>query len=247
MAKPTNKPYEDNGDDKQNQNGDNEKNDDFSVNHRFGTVDATAFEATPRQMYFGNGNSPDNYNVTDVAAFHLETGLKIHVRTGADIPPTGAQAGDGTEHYVAPAGLQTGSIPLRAAWNFDYVVDTAVGSIPITTQNTLGDFTFKMGISQSGPFLSPKTVIYDLNAATHIWISETNPTHGFGGADDFTHAASPALQSHLAENSVNLGFLISDFGPLATSTAPGVSYDIKLSAYHGGDLISMTHDVILLA
>ncbi len=246
MAKSTNKPHGDNGDDKQNKNDENERNDDFSVKHRFGTVDATAFEVTPRQMYFGNGNSPDNYNVTDVAALHLETGLKIHVRTGADIPPTGAQAGDGTEYYVAPAGLQPGSPLPRAAWNFDYVVDTAVGSIPITTQNTLGDFTFKMGISQSGPFLPTKTVVYDLNAATHLWISETNPTHGFGG-DDFTHAASPTLQSHLAENSVNLGFLISDFGPLATSTAAGVSYDIKLSAYHGDDLISMTHDVILLA
>ena len=59
MAKSTNKAHEYNGDDKQNQNDDNERNDDFSVNHRFGTVDTTAFEATPRQMNFGDGNSPD--------------------------------------------------------------------------------------------------------------------------------------------------------------------------------------------
>lgn len=156
------------------------------------------------------------------------------------------QTADGTEHYVAPAGLQPGSTT-RAAWNFDYVADTAVGSIPITTQNTLGDFTFKIAIGQSGPFLSPKTVIYDLNAATHIWISETNPTHGFGGDDFNQPGASPTLQAHLAENSVNLGFLTSDFGPLAASTVPGVSYDIKLSAYRGDALVSVTHDIILLA
>lgn len=246
MAKYNGKPQGgglDNGGDKNNDNG---GNDDFTVKHRFGTVDATAFEPTPRQMYFGSGNSPDNYNAADVSALHLETGLKIHLRTGSDIPPVGSQAGDGTEHYVAPAGLQPGNMN-RAAWNFDYVVDTAVGSTPITTKNTLGDFTFKVGITQSGPFLATKTVVYDLNAATHFWVSESNPTHGFGGDDFSQPGASALLKTHLAENSVNLGFLISDFGPLATSTAAGVTYDIKLSAYHDQDFISTVHDIIVLA
>jgi hypothetical protein len=92
------------------------------------------------------------------------------------------------------------------------------------------------------------THTFDLNAATHIWVDEANPTVGFGG-DDFNHPATATVQSQVAENSVNLAFLTGAFGPLATSAAAGNTYDITLEAldHTTHNLLASVHDVILLA
>ena len=94
-----------------------------------------------------------------------------------------------------------------------------------------------------------KTAIFDLNAATHVWTDENNPSVAFGGDDFNQPGASAAVMSHIAENSVNLGFLTGDFGPLATSTLAGNTYDIKLGVYNAGspNLQTITHDVIALS
>ena len=109
-----------------------------------------------------------------------------------------------------------------------------------------------MEITQSGPqFLSPHTAIFDLNAATHVWVDENNSALAFGG-DDFqpSKGASADVMAHVAENSVNLGFasLQAEFGPLATSTAAGTTYDIKLAGFTAGspNMVTFTHDVITL-
>ena len=55
------------------------------------TLDATAFDnhgdADPSndEMFFGDGNTPLHYNVSDNHAAGLELGLKVHYRTGVDI------------------------------------------------------------------------------------------------------------------------------------------------------------------
>jgi hypothetical protein len=69
---------------------------------------------------------------------------------------------------------------------------------------------------------------------------------GFGG-DDFNHPASAQVQSQVAENGVNLGFLVGAFGPLSTSTQAGTTYDIQLEAFSGVHLVGMVHDIVQLA
>ena len=162
------------------------KDDTFSI----GTVQPPALALAPpnTQMWFGSGNTPDNYNITDNGSIGTETGLKVHVRQGIDYTPTGSGPNGQREDYTVAAGTQPGN-PARAAWNFDYVVNTAAGISPtdtfdLTNAPGLAAYDWKMQITQSGPqFVSPHTAIFDLDPASHIWVDESNPAIGFGGDD----------------------------------------------------------------
>ena len=218
------------------------------------TVDAPAI-APGNQMWFGSGNTPDNYNITNDVADGIQTAMKVHVRQGADIAPTKSGA-NGEQFYTAPAGQQPGNTT-RAAWNLDYDVNTALGVAPddaagLAGQPGLDAHDFKLQITQSGPqFLTPHTAIFDLDAETHQWVDESNPSLKFGG-DDFLppKGASADLMAHVAENSVNLGFepLQQEFGPLSTSAAAGTNYDVKLAGFRSDSpqMLTFAHDNITL-
>jgi hypothetical protein len=212
-------------------------NDDSSV-HRFGTVDANAIDpAHPGQMYFGNGNFATGYNIADNAEEHVEVGLKVHPRGGADQTPTFDSHGNPT--YSEAAGTIVTPAGLRASWNFDFSADTALGG----GNHTLNQFDFKITVSNG-----THTETFDLaKGNSHFWISEQNPTHGFGG-DDFTHPASPAVVASEAENSVNLAFsAFDDFGPLATRLAAGQHYEVTLQAFEHHEQVAAVHNFIVLA
>jgi hypothetical protein len=221
-----------------------------------GTVDAPAI-APGNQMWFGTGNTPDNYNITNDVADGIQTAMKVHVRQGADIAPTKAGA-NGEQFYTAPSGSQPGN-PERAAWNLDYDVNTASGVAPddaagLAAQPGLDAHDFKMQITQSGPqFLTPHTATFDLDAKTHQWVDEADPSRKFGGSDDFQppKGASAEVMAHVAENSVNLGFgaLQQEFGALPASTAAGTNYDVKLAGFRGDSpqMLTFAHDNITLA
>src|SRR4051812_26423071 len=105
----------------------------FDITDFFGTVDSEAQFGS--QMYFGDGNSPNNYHIDQNNTLGFQLDLKEHYRTGNDIAPTSVDA-DGTAHFTVPAGTQvadpahgvSGANANRAAWNFDYVVDTGLNS-----------------------------------------------------------------------------------------------------------------------
>jgi hypothetical protein len=217
----------------------------FEITDGFGTVDSLAQFGS--QMYYGNGNTQGNFHIDQNNTLGFQLDLKEKFRTGNDIAPTSVDS-NGTAHFTAPDGTQVvdptdgvGSARTdRAAWSFDYVVDTGVNG----STHTLSDFTFKLAITQNGT----NTHIFDLDPNTHIWVDESNPAIGFGG-DDFNHPASAQVQSQIAENSVNLGFaqMQAAFGPLATSTAVGTTYDVKLEAFDHTHLVGMVHDFVILA
>jgi hypothetical protein len=218
----------------------------FVITDDFGSVAAIAIDGS--QMYTGTGNSPANYHIDANHTLGFQLDLKEHYRTGNDIAPTTVDP-NGTAHFTVPAGTQhtdpdhdVGSDNAnRGAWNFDYVVATGLDG---ATTN-LSDFTFKLAITQNGT----NTHIFDLNAATHAWVDEANPTVGFGGDDFHPHEgdANANVTSHVAENSVNMAFLAGAFGSLATSTAAGTTYDIKLEAFDHTHFVGMVHDFVLLA
>jgi hypothetical protein len=220
--------------------------DKFDIADTFGTVDALAIDGS--QMYTGTGNSPNNYHLDTNSTLGIQLALKEHYRTGNDIAPDSVDA-NGTAHFTAPDGTQvvdpahgvSEDKPTRAAWNFDYVVDTGVNG----STHTLSDFTFKLAITQNGT----NTHIFDLDPTTHAWIDESHPAVGFGGDDFHPHEAdaSVQVQSQVAENSVNVAFLTGAFGPLATADLAGTSYDIKLEAFEHTHLVGMVHDFVILA
>src|SRR5262245_33296639 len=107
--------------------------------HSIGTLDQSSYDThgTPStaddEMFFGDGNKPTNYNISVDSKTHIELGLKIHYRQGDDITP-GSVDSDGTAHYQAPSGTQVVDpvhhVPVanasRAAWNFDFSVNTGL-------------------------------------------------------------------------------------------------------------------------
>jgi hypothetical protein len=194
-------------------------------------------------MWFGTGNAPTNYNTDTFGT--VETGLKVHIRGGADILPSGPGGANGEQTYSAPAGEQSAT---RALWNLDFTATTAANNDLVGTPSLSAE-DFKMQITASGPgFINgPQTVMFNLDPSTHVWVDAANPTIGFGG-DDFTQpGASAALQAHVAENSLNIDFILPALGvSLADATQAGNSYDVKLAGFNGSHMDVMTHDVINL-
>ena len=118
---------------------------DHTVAYSDKAIDAKAVQGAtdphPGTMWFGTGNQPTNYNITDVTNKDVELGLKVHVRGGADYLPMSVDQ-DGTAHYQAAAGTQSAT---RANWNFDYVVDTGIDA----SSKTLDQFKLNMTITQT--------------------------------------------------------------------------------------------------
>jgi hypothetical protein len=213
--------------------------------HSIGTLDVSSYDThgTPStaddEMYFGDGNLPTNYNISVDTKADIELGLKIHYRQGDDIVPTSVDA-DGTAHYVVPDGTQVvdpahdvGSAnPNRAAWNFDFSVNTGLDG----STKTLDDFDFRI-IIKSG---DGEQGVFDLQ---HLGPGNTpwgTPAGGFADED----GSNPQL----SQNSVNLGFgfMTAIFG--ADAMNAGETYDITLQAFDDhGKIITQVHDVLLLA
>jgi len=120
--------------------------------HSIGTLDSSSYDTkgtattADDEMYFGDGDKPTYYNISVDDKTHIELGLKIHYRQGDDITPTSVDA-DGTAHYIVPAGTQVGGAhnvpsdnPNRAAWNFDFSVNTGLDG----STKTLDNFDFRI-------------------------------------------------------------------------------------------------------
>src|SRR4029078_11610018 len=121
--------------------------------HSIGTLDSSSDNdhgpatTADDEMFFGDGNLPTNYNISVDDKSHIELGLKIHYRTGNDITPTSVDS-DGTANYVVPDGAQvvdpahgvTTAAPNRAAWNFDFSVNTGLDG----STKTLDNFDFRI-------------------------------------------------------------------------------------------------------
>jgi hypothetical protein len=227
--------------DHHNGRGHEDGNDDQFI-HRFGILDSNATDPShPGQMYFGNGNLATGYNIADNAQEHVEIGLKVHPRGGADQTPTFDSHGNPI--YTEAAGLQvTTPGHERANWNFDFSADTVLGG----GHHVLSDYDFKITVS-NGTHTETFDLSKDSTLPAHVWVSETNPSHTFGG-DDFNHPATPAVMNSVAENSVNIAFSAFDgFGTLAARTASGQHYEVTLQAFEHHEQIAVVHDFIVVA
>jgi hypothetical protein len=224
-------------------------NDDHYV-HRDDTLIAAAQDPShPGFMYFGNGNFASGYEIADNSKEHIELGMKVHERggTGADSPVVSDL--NNIAHFQEDAGYTTTTNPTthvvsnRADWNFDYSVDTKLDG----GHATLDQFQFKMTISDTNTAENlHHTETFDLNSTTHVWTSESNSAHHFGG-DDFTHPATADIMATQAQNSVNIGFdAFNGFGSLADRTSAGTQWDVTLTALEHHEVVAQVHNVINL-
>jgi hypothetical protein len=212
--------------------------------HNIGTLDSSSYDTkgtattADDEMYFGDGNKPTNYNITVDEKTNIELGLKIHYRTGDDITPTSVDS-DGTANYVVPDGTQvvdpahnvSTAAPNRAAWNFDFSVNTGLDG---STQ-TLDDFDFRIIITSG----DGEVGIFDMNHLSPGVTPWGTPAGSFGDED--------GTDPQLSQNSVNLGFnfFASIFG--ADRLDAGETYDITLQAFDHGKIVAQVQDHVLLA
>ena len=70
------------------------------------------------EMYYGDGNTVDDWNVVRHEGAQVELGLKIKHRQGGEYDEGEIDA-DGVAHYDVLTGAQPGN-PNRAEWNFDF-------------------------------------------------------------------------------------------------------------------------------
>lgn len=208
--------------------------------HHIGTLQDSSFMANgpgtaDDELYFGDGNHPTNFNISTDSKTGIELGLKIHYRTGDDITASSVDS-DGTAHYIVPDGKQvvdpahnvSADAPNRAAWSFDYSVNSG--------DHNLDEFDYRI-IIKSG---DGEVGTYDrvrLDATHTIWV-DTAHDSGFGDDD--------GGNAHLAQNSVNLGF--NSFALFGTDRFDaGETYDITLQAFDHGKIVAQVHDALVLA
>jgi hypothetical protein len=196
-------------------------------------------------MFFGDGNHPTNYNISVDSKTHIELGVKIHYRTGDDIIPTSVDS-DGNATYNVPAGAQvvdpahgvSTAAPNRAAWNFDFSVNTGLDG----STKTLDNYDFRI-IVASGDGETGTFDLQHLGPGNTPWL---NAAHTSGFADE--DGSNPQL----SQNSVNLGFnfMTAIFG--ADALNAGETYDITLQAFDhtngngNGNIVAQVHDHLIL-
>lgn len=153
---------------------------------------------------------------------------------------------DGTAHYEVPHGTQvvdpahgvSSANPNRAAWNFDFSVNTGLDG----SAKTLDNFDFRIIIASG----DGETGTFDLQ---HLGPGDTpwlNAAHTAGFADE--DGSNPQL----SQNSVNLGFnfMTAIFGPDALNA--GETYDVTLQAFDhtngngNGNIVAQVHDQLLV-
>lgn len=85
------------------------------------------------EMYYGDGNPIDDWNVVRHEGAQVELALKVKHRQGDEYDEAYVD-GDGIAHYVVSTGPQPGN-PARAEWNFDFAA---------TDYSPDDDFTYKV-------------------------------------------------------------------------------------------------------
>jgi hypothetical protein len=187
-----------------------------------GSVDAQAINSATGNMYFGSGNSPANYVISQHEGAGIETALKVHVRGGADYMPTTTTAGNVVHFTVDDGPGSTASWGTPAYWNFDYSIVTGLNG----SSFDMDDFDFEIKVDMD----SGAGVNYQVFDLQHLGAGNTPFTSANGafGDDDGTNA-------NISQNSVNLGFsFLKNNIDGGTYNYGAGTFDIELLAYVAG-------------
>jgi len=182
-----------------------------------GTIDPLARNGS--EMYYGDGNPTDDWNLLRHEGAQVELGLKVKHRGGDEYAEAFID-GSGIAHYMVASGSQLGN-PARAEWNFDFA---ATDFSP--------DTNFKYVVELD----------FDPGAGTN-WVtlySSDNPLDtDLGSGSTFQNSSNVAFYS---------AFIDSDPGtpgiqPYAFGTG---EFDLRISAYDAAtNLFVVSHEVVV--
>jgi hypothetical protein len=182
-----------------------------------GTIDPLARDGG--EMYYGDGNPTDDWNLIRHEGAQVELGLKVKHRGGDEYAEAYVD-GDGIAHYNVVSGTQPGS-PNRAEWNFDFA---ATDFSP--------DSNFKYVVELD----------FDPGAGTNwqILYSSDNPLDtALGGGNTFQNSSNVAFYRN---------FMDTDPGtPGIQAYAFGTGeFDLRISAYNAAtNMFVISHEVVV--
>ena len=88
------------------------------VVHASASRDTNPADGIDEQMYYGNGNTIDDWNIVRHEGAEVELALKVKHR-GGDEYDEGVTDADGITHYTVVTGASPSNVN-RAEWNFDF-------------------------------------------------------------------------------------------------------------------------------
>ncbi len=182
-----------------------------------GVIDPAARDGS--EMYYGDGNPTDDWNLIRHEGAQVELGLKIKHRGGDEYAESSVD-GNGIAHYMVASGSQPGN-PNRAEWNFDFA---ATDFSP--------DHNFKYVVELD---VDP--------GAGRQWLalySSDNPLDtALGGGDTFQNSSNVAFYR---------AFIDTDPGtPGVQQYAFGTGqFDLRISAFDAAtNLFVVSHEVVV--
>jgi hypothetical protein len=170
------------------------------------------------QMYYGNGNPNDDWNVIRHEGAGVELGLKIKHR-GGDEYAEGTIDPNGVAHYYVMSGSQPGS-PNHAEWNFDFSATRLASGQDET-------FTYKLEIDvDPGP-----------GEAWATLYSSAAPLDTYVTADLFQNSSNYGFYEQFIDTDPNTpGIQPYAFGP--------GEFNIRITAYDGTDVVLVNEVVV---
>lgn len=193
------------------------------VDTLYGNIDASGREGGT-QLYFGGGNSFDDFNVVRHEGAGIELSLKAKIRGGDDYTP---DLSGQTPAYSVDEGTGTAGWGTPAKWSFDFSVITGLNG----RSESLTDYTFKFFIDVD-PGTGKDFLEFTLqdDAGTLRWMTAAG---GKFGGDDRGGA-------NVEQNSVNIGYsvLLDEIKThVPTYDFMSGDFDIRLEAYKGTQLL----------
>lgn len=195
-----------------------------------GTAYATTYDtslATPPGVYFGNGNSNQNFGWTVNTVNGVELGLAVVHRYIGNVTPNPTS----TNNYYVPTGNDLAHGNSLAWWDFDF-------SVNVGSSNLLSQYHYNLSVANlgNGTSFSQDPLVYFPDSDG--WSS---------GGKDAGGAATHQSTDYAFQNSENLDFINFSIGGLTFDHNANDTYLITLSLLNsdGASLGSVSENVIV--
>lgn len=190
-------------------------------------------------MFSGSGNSVDDFLIQRNLSLDVEGAIKVKYRQGQDFDPESVGPG-GVPHYSVPAGPQVvdpaHGVPVananRAAWSFDFSVNSGIDG----SSTTLGQLLFKYTATLKFDIDPSDKVNYYELTLKKAPVGHTASESGYVWTDKFGNIiiGDDGGNAQVTQNSFNYAFIASkiDTNPWAPGIQPYTfgagQFDIEL-------------------
>lgn len=188
---------------------------DYLEHNYNGNIDPLARDGS--EMFYGDGNTIDDWNIVRHEGAQVELGLKIKHRGGDEYAESSIDS-NGVAHYDVASGSQAGN-PNRAEWNFDFAA---------TDYSPDDDFTYVVQLDVDPTDGTDFITVYSSDAPLDT---------EFGDGSTFQNSSNIAFYDDFID-------IDPDTAGVQPYTLGDGDFTIVLSAYDGSDLVASNQVVV---